>query len=79
MANNLEHLIPDDEWKDIQAEGGEATIEIYVLRKDKVAVLCERELPVKSAYVQALIAALVDLPKLALTKITIYVDGSKWP
>lgn len=79
MANNLEHLIPDDEWRDLQNEECDAEIEIYVIRKDKVALLCERELPVRSAYVRSLVAALVDLPKLAITKITIHVDGSKWP
>lgn len=79
MANNHEHLIPDDEWQDIRNEACDAEIEIYVIRKDKVAVLCQRPLPVHSSYVRNLVAALLDLPKLSIKKITLNVDGSQWP
>lgn len=79
MANNHSDYLSDAEWKAIGDEACECTIEIYILRKDKVAVLCERELPVPTPYVSALVAALLHLPKAAVTKITLYCDGDKWP
>lgn len=75
MANNLPVGITDAEWEALAKEASEAEIEIYVLRKDKQALLVERELPVPSPYVSALVAALLHLDKTAITKITIYVDG----
>ena len=79
MANNIGNPPDDAEWHAIADEGGEAEIEIYVLRKDKIAVLMQREIPHPSKYVTGLLAALLHLPKLSIVKVTIYCDGDKWP
>jgi hypothetical protein len=75
MANNLEHHSADALWREIGQEQCDCDIEIFVIRRDKVAVLMSRELPLPPEYVRVLLASLLDLPKIAIKKITVSVDG----
>lgn len=79
MANNHGDYLSDAEWRAIGEEVGSAEIEVYIIRKDKVALLCEREIAHPSSYVSALVAALLHLPKASITSIKIFCDGDKWP
>lgn len=79
MANNHDRFLSDAEWQALGQEACECEVEIYVIRKDKVALLVQRDLPVPSPYVAGLLAALLDLPKAGVTKVSIYCDGDKFP
>lgn len=76
-VDNKHAPFTDAEWASLALEGGDAEVEVYILRKDKMALLCERDMPIPTPYISGLLAALLGLPKLAITKVSVYVDGDK--
>lgn len=77
MANNLDHESSDQAWKEAALDSSKADIEIFVIRKDGMGLLMEKDLPIPPEYIRAMLAALIGLPKLSIQKITVCIDGSK--